>query len=656
MDNTEITPVVRSYSLKIEKENPNNILSQALGSTAHKDEEERGIGAQVKVQEWNQWLYGPSSTWDDPILGPLEQQRKELVRVWQEFQRLFVNPGADNISALDSHDVPTIATLQAAVNDARDNWELKHESGFGRAKARFIGFMDTMNDHSYLFKFLPAEDKYISLLTGVVSTVVKASANYQKIAEGFSLALVEMSANLRFVEKKTQIANTKEMQRLVVDLYVKVFKFLCHAMSFFHKRRKRFFASFDKRFYDKTVQSMVDDIQKTISRIRYEAQHASELRIEDIHSKVDWLVRLQQLGTGTHGNSQQEIDDKNAAAAIGFQRLGETAVRHLGLVEEQVRLAIMTQSHQDNAAGHMSQPQDTRMSTAPGTELSTEDAESEGTEISIEISNPTVTDIEPCTRHEMQQYTHDLARYIEDGDQDVVRRALAYGRTPTIPKEVFIEFGKWISGERPPMMWIEAPAASPSGPVLSQAAIEAVNTIAKAGTPCISVFCKSRYDSATKELGHRDAAVVSLYYSVIRQLARLVPPEFEGSDELQKENFERLDGTLKSLSTGLDIIRALLKHVPPSIVWVIDGLQFAGGSQDGYRYLGEFIMVLREHEERRTSKACFTTEGRHMVLDRTIGVWERADASRLTQARPGAVFAGGVGVDEFGGFMGRRAY
>ncbi|KAK4678829.1 hypothetical protein QC764_0059260 [Podospora pseudoanserina] len=333
----ETTTIIRSYSLKVGKENPSNVLSQALGS-ATKHDEEGDLRARVTAEEWHRWLYGPSPTSDASIFSPLEREREELIRVWQEFQRIFVNPGADNISALDSHRIPTIATLQAAVEDAHTNWEVKHQSGFGRAKTRFREFIETMNDHSYLFKFVPAQDKYLSLLTGVVATVVKASLNYQKIAEGFSLALVEMSANLRYVEKKTHIANTAEMQRLVVELYVKIFKFLCHAMSFFHKRRKRFFASFDKTFYDRSVQAMVDDIQKTIKRIKDEAQHTSELRIEEINSKVDWLVRLQELGTHSHGNSQQEIDDKNATAAIGFKRLGETAVRHLGLVEEQVRL------------------------------------------------------------------------------------------------------------------------------------------------------------------------------------------------------------------------------------------------------------------------------------------------------------------------------
>lgn len=108
----------------------------------------------------------------DHIFDPLEQQRKELIRVWQEFQRLFVPPG-DATSGAAHSPLPSIATLQAAVNDARVGWEAKHESGMGLARNRFLCFMETMDDHSFLFKFVPTEDKYISLLTGVVASVVK---------------------------------------------------------------------------------------------------------------------------------------------------------------------------------------------------------------------------------------------------------------------------------------------------------------------------------------------------------------------------------------------------------------------------------------------------------------------------------------------------
>jgi hypothetical protein len=40
-------------------------------------------------------------------------------------------------------------------------------------KNRFLNFAETMNDYSYLFSIVPSGDKYTSLITGVVSSVVK---------------------------------------------------------------------------------------------------------------------------------------------------------------------------------------------------------------------------------------------------------------------------------------------------------------------------------------------------------------------------------------------------------------------------------------------------------------------------------------------------
>lgn len=90
--------------------------------------------------------------------------------MWESFGYLFPISGA---SRLTSTNIPTIQTLQKAVNDAQDEWKAKGETQFGKAKDRLFDFLEMMNDHSYLFKFIPAGDKYISLITGVVSSVVQ---------------------------------------------------------------------------------------------------------------------------------------------------------------------------------------------------------------------------------------------------------------------------------------------------------------------------------------------------------------------------------------------------------------------------------------------------------------------------------------------------
>lgn len=70
-------------------------------------------------------------------------------------------------------EVPNITTLRNIVQDAQVEWQAKRSKGLGKVKSYVADFLEMMDDHSYLFKFIPTGDKYISLITGVVSSVVK---------------------------------------------------------------------------------------------------------------------------------------------------------------------------------------------------------------------------------------------------------------------------------------------------------------------------------------------------------------------------------------------------------------------------------------------------------------------------------------------------
>ncbi|CAP65844.1 uncharacterized protein PODANS_5_10570 [Podospora anserina S mat+] len=256
-----------------------------------------------------------------------------------------------------------------------------------------------------------------------------------------------------------------------------------------------------------------------------------------------------------------------------------------------------------------------------------------------------------CSR--IQQYAEALRPFIES-DEDFHR---AHQEPTMIPQEVYERLSRWISDSASKIMWVEGPAFSPGSTALSKAALEATDKVLSAGIPCISYFCKSRSSFArsnaggsgggsgsTPRLRHRDDAVISLCYSMIRQLAYVLPLEgFKADKALDANQFEKLDGTLHSLPTALNIMNALFEYAPPVICFVIDGLQDAG-DRDSIKYLWNFIILLREQmkDSSRVCKILFTTDGRSEVLDRGTEVRERVDASRPVQARGGRSFPGGV--------------
>lgn len=75
---------------------------------------------------------------------------------------------------LDVGGPPSVEDLQSIMETTVQNWNSRCDSGLGRAKENFLNFSGTLLQFSDLFSIIPSGDKYISLLTGVISTTVKA--------------------------------------------------------------------------------------------------------------------------------------------------------------------------------------------------------------------------------------------------------------------------------------------------------------------------------------------------------------------------------------------------------------------------------------------------------------------------------------------------
>jgi len=73
----------------------------------------------------------------------------------------------------DGGGLPSLDMFLQDVLGKEEAWAKKHETGLGKTKRGIEKFLTTMNDHSYLFSVIPNGDKYTSLITGVVTSVVK---------------------------------------------------------------------------------------------------------------------------------------------------------------------------------------------------------------------------------------------------------------------------------------------------------------------------------------------------------------------------------------------------------------------------------------------------------------------------------------------------
>lgn len=171
------------------------------------------------------------------------------------------------------------------------------------------------------------------------------------------------------------------------------------------------------------------------------------------------------------------------------------------------------------------------------------------------------------------------------------------------------------------------------GCTLTVAALHLCELTKGQGLPCISYFGKRRYATAAATgLSHPSAGMISFLYSVITQLTFLLPPRFSTSELLGTDQYQLLDGTLNSIPTAMSLINGLLKYAPPSLVWVLDGLDFIE-DKNTVSPLKEFVNILREQEIRTMSKVCFTTEGNSLVLMRALSPRQRVDVTRMAQGR-----------------------
>ena len=106
----------------------------------------------------------------DDDIAPFEKECQELAETWAEF-KLRLPELEKGLPVIRGR--PNISTVRIAVEQTAQQWEHKKCKGFARARAGFYQFCGTLDAHSELFNFFPDGDKYISLFSGVISTIVK---------------------------------------------------------------------------------------------------------------------------------------------------------------------------------------------------------------------------------------------------------------------------------------------------------------------------------------------------------------------------------------------------------------------------------------------------------------------------------------------------
>lgn len=204
-----------------------------------------------------------------------------------------------------------------------------------------------------------------------------------------------------------------------------------------------------------------------------------------------------------------------------------------------------------------------------------------------------------------------------------------------MPSEVVSDIQKWLEGDISAVIWVEGLVSLCD---LSSTAIRVLAVLNGASIPDVSFFDQQKYPNPHR-LDFKEAGAICLLYTLISQSILQVPSVIETEETLDDAYFARLDSSWASTTHALNFLQLLLSFAPPSMVFVIHGLDAIDG-RSTRKVLKQLIDIVREQSSRTVVKSLFTTNGMSQSLGDKMSMSERVDASRMVQDRPGRSLPG----------------
>jgi hypothetical protein len=176
------------------------------------------------------------------------------------------------------------------------------------------------------------------------------------------------------------------------------------------------------------------------------------------------------------------------------------------------------------------------------------------------------------------------------------------------------------------MLWIAGSYERQYPSKMSSVASSVVSLLAQSEPLILSYFC-ALPDDPPEDQSKEEAGILSMVYSLLRQLILSLQSSFETSKDLSETRFKSLDGTMETWTEALELLKDLGSISSPYIICVIDGVgQLDYGA--GESALADFLDVVhdlmagenveQEQDSSHVFKVLFTTAGRSTTLCRRL--------------------------------------
>lgn len=211
------------------------------------------------------------------------------MKAWKDFTLHFPGQTAGDITGKPL----TVAGVVNTVKGVCVGWDVERKRGkWGVAKWHLHKLCDGLNNHATLLELLPAGSEYVSLFTGSIASIVKASVNHEKVVADISKALIEITDIVSSCTEVCQMYNTEEVQMRIAMMYAHIFLFLNDAMTWVRKKSwRRLLDSFNENFYDE-FEDKILNIRNFAAKVKQQAQmglsaeqRVTRLAVEQIRSE-----------------------------------------------------------------------------------------------------------------------------------------------------------------------------------------------------------------------------------------------------------------------------------------------------------------------------------------------------------------------------------
>ncbi|KAH8894174.1 hypothetical protein GQ53DRAFT_839826 [Thozetella sp. PMI_491] len=590
------------------------------------------------------------------------EMRSKLLQAMKNFRSLSQKHTEQALLPTSWEDVNLV------ISEIQAKWDTKNqESRMTRIKSGFRKLCDGIRNHSAALEMLPSESEYVSVISGCISMILKASANYDKIIASFTEGIIEINEAVGATQRETFMRPTPALQQLAMRLYTHVFSYLTRFMTWFTDRsRKRFLHSFNENLRDIFEQDLAN-IRKICSLISRHIQiqiavdaNASRFYSEAAYDNTRFILDLQEAET-------KNTRIRDAANAELFQHvlrqgltksnseMAECMRNIMGEYMENVRrqvtgealVKLLEQQASDGVAAIRRQLSSSDVPRSRLLRLSSYASTASGQETPLSRSQASLleqlTDNEDepaCLRGDDVKL---WSRHLEDYFDREHCFPLVDPQRPLLVDANFVaSLKRFTLTMESQILYAHGEYQEEDDDMLRHSAAQYVVLCRSSKVPVVAHFCSLSHDEPPPNRTRETMELAALLYSMIRQVIDILPVELPAGAPFGKTRFQEVDGTLRTWDQALKLFADVVRHVQlPVLVFVIDRvnvLEVGSSGANVSRKLGALVDCLRALRETvaergQIIKVLFTTAGLSPSLVERIDIRDTVNCETSSASR-----------------------